>query len=244
MTELEWLASLRTDGEGDDTIVAEPLDGGQFRRNPLDGGRCGDRSRGGNEAKAATGRDRADVPRAVPQRTAAESLNELLLGASQNPRAFSALYRFLWPVVRAHCRRRLRSSEEAEDAAQEVLLKLFKQIAAFDPSRDGRRWVFTLTHFEVLTRRKRQNRTREGAMDDVSWARSSEPTAEDAVCQRELRALLATAWNSLSPRDREMINAIVGRVRVDPSASDATTRKRKQRALARLHDKCRELSGD
>src|SRR5258708_5693190 len=54
--------------------------------------------------------------------------------------AFSPLYKLLWPVLRAFVHGQLPPSD-AEDVAQDALLKVFASASRFDPARDALAWA-------------------------------------------------------------------------------------------------------
>ena len=56
--------------------------------------------------------------------------------------ASTALIAALWPVLCAFAQRAVDNPDDAEDIAQESLIKLATQMADFDPSRDGLSWAF------------------------------------------------------------------------------------------------------
>jgi RNA polymerase sigma factor (sigma-70 family) len=149
-----------------------------------------------------------------------------------------ALVEDLWPVLFAFAKRRVRP-EDAEDVAQEVLLKICSRVADFDPRRaDGVGWAFTIASYELLTQRKREQRRREVApaleahVDPV-------PLAEEAMIEQELRLALAEAAAALTGAER----AALGLEGAPQTTQDAAQRKRKQRALEKLRTIWRRLYG-
>ena len=54
--------------------------------------------------------------------------------------AFDPLFRRLWPLLRGFARPFL-SAEEADDVAQEALLRIFRRASEFDPGRDALAWI-------------------------------------------------------------------------------------------------------
>src|SRR5437867_3293781 len=74
--------------------------------------------------------------------------------------AFHPAFSALWPFLRRFTGRHLPPAE-AEDAAQETLLKIFRQAARFEPSRSAIAWVLGVAGFEIRTARRRHLRRRE-----------------------------------------------------------------------------------
>jgi RNA polymerase sigma-70 factor, ECF subfamily len=73
----------------------------------------------------------------VPQ---SELQNYLTRLAGGDRSALHPAFEALWSILRRFTRRQLPEAE-AEDAAQEVLVKIFRQAGQFDPSRSAVAWV-------------------------------------------------------------------------------------------------------
>jgi RNA polymerase sigma-70 factor, ECF subfamily len=72
---------------------------------------------------------------------------------------FVALYRTLWPIVYARCRRLLSAGPLAEDAAQEIFLKVMQHLERLPPGEDTSRWIQRVTSnycFNYLRNQKRR----------------------------------------------------------------------------------------
>jgi RNA polymerase sigma-70 factor (ECF subfamily) len=157
---------------------------------------------------------------------------------------FDDVFTSLWPPLLALARRLLGSDSEAEDAAQEALLKLLGNVEQYDPSRDALSWAFAITAFEAQTLRRRRARRRETATATAEPSSVEGATPEAQLVDAQLRARLAAAVDLLSDVDREEIAAYLG---IGPEAAAGTLgtarRKRRQRALARLRAIWRNLHG-
>lgn len=195
--------------------------------------------------------------------------------------AFAPLFGLLWPIVLRYCSRSLPFGSDAEDAAQEALVKVFSRIADFDGTRDGLAWVRGIARYEVMTFRRKRQRNREHESADLSWAPNAEASVEDAAVEREMHAALERAIDDLSEKDRSVMQSALGagpacagpacggaaahggracggRACVacgcqarggqardqPPLPADASARKRKQRAIERLHLAWRRIYGD
>lgn len=161
-------------------------------------------------------------------------INTLLIRLADGDRgAFDPLFDELWPFLRSFARRLLPDEADADDAAQEALLRVFARAQEFDSSRDAVPWVVAITANECRTLRNRRARRRE---DDLG-ATGSPPAAEhSATCDTDLRELEAAAvalMGELSPEDSNTLRAAwFGEPRPDVAAT--TLRKRVQRATERL----------
>jgi RNA polymerase sigma-70 factor (ECF subfamily) len=144
--------------------------------------------------------------------------------------AFAPLFERLWPIVRAFVVRQL-PFEEAEDVAQQTLVKVFARAAEFDPERDALAWVLGVALWEVRTARRRRTRRRE---DTLGAALDERPTdvasPEQAAIARDREQALEEVLGSLRPEEVATLRAFADDRRPPGSAF----RKRLERALARL----------
>lgn len=157
--------------------------------------------------------------------------------------AFDTLLDELWPVILAFAERGVGKGPDAEDIAQETFFKICSRISDFDRARDGLSWAFGIAGYEVLTQRKRRLRRREVPADaSLDHAPDTAASQEDALLERERRAALEQALQTLAEEDRRALGlAAAGAAR--PIAS-ATSRKRKQRALERLRELWRGIHAE
>ncbi len=152
--------------------------------------------------------------------------------------AFHPAFTILWPILRRFTSRHL-SPPEAEDAAQEALVKIFRQAGRFDSTRSAMAWVLGVAGFEIRTARRRRQRRREASEGERALQARPDPapSPEEAVVLRDLEDGLREALGSLSPEDAETLWLYAHGQR--PPASAGTFRKRVQRALARARIKWR-----
>jgi len=147
----------------------------------------------------------------------------------------------VWPLVRGLASRCLPAGE-AEDAAQESLLRIFFRASEFDPKRDALAWVLGIAAWQVRTHRTRARRRREEALplaeDPEHPARSPEADAQ----ARELAAEVDRALAELSPSDAATLLAYARGEK--PDVPGATFRKRVERALERLRSRWRIPHGN
>jgi RNA polymerase sigma-70 factor (ECF subfamily) len=64
--------------------------------------------------------------------------------------AFHPVFVCLWPLLRGFAGRYL-SAPDAEDAAQEALVKVFARAAVFDTRRDALSWTLGIAAYEIKT---------------------------------------------------------------------------------------------
>ena len=132
---------------------------------------------------------------------------EALLSGS--PAALDAWFRAEHPQVYRLCFGFLADAAEAEDAAQDAMLKLHDNLAARDPGRPYRPWRNALVLNacrDRLRRREARARAEEGACAAEAFALRARtvPEPADDLAAGELRALLHEALASLTPREREV----------------------------------------
>lgn len=150
--------------------------------------------------------------------------------------AFDPLFRALWPLLQRFARRLLSQDADAEDAAQQALLEVFRHAGRFDRQRDALPWIFGIVAYECKTRRRQLSRRREEPRPHDELATLG-PAAEAAAPVRlEHEALIAAArevLGTLSAQDVETLLIATGDGERPPVAG-ATFRKRLQRARQRL----------
>ena len=152
--------------------------------------------------------------------------------------AFSTLMVELWPVILAFAERGLGQRADAEDVAQEVFVRLCSRISELDRSRDGLSWAFGIASYQIMTHRKKVQRRREVSGTDASERADATPTQEDQLIQQDLIAAAESVIGALSEADRDAL--VLGE---STTTANATTRKRKQRALTRLRELWRNTHG-
>lgn len=177
----------------------------------------------------------------APERKAAIQAATVRL-ADGDRSAMPELVAELWPVLRDFAKRGLRDRHDAEDVAQEVLLRICSRISEFDRSRDALSWAFGIASFEILTQRRRQARRREAfsrsGTPEVSGAAAS---VEDEALRAELRVVLTQALGELATDDL----AQLGLEGEKPAgAATPAMRKRRQRAVERLRLVWRRIYGE
>ena len=150
--------------------------------------------------------------------------------------AFDPLFRRLWPLIRGFARRCL-PDEEADDAAQEALLRVFSRASEFDARRDALSWILGIAAWQIRTHRTRARRRREQAVTAESERADGAPSPEAVAMTRELTAALERALAQLPSTDAATLIAYARGER--PNLPAPTFRKRVERALGRLRARWR-----
>ncbi|MBB3113813.1 RNA polymerase sigma-70 factor (ECF subfamily) [Paenibacillus phyllosphaerae] len=105
--------------------------------------------------------------------------------------------------IYVYCCRMLGHAQEAEDAAQEILIKGYNAIASYKPTVSFTSWLYAIAYHHCLNvmRRKRLQRQLMGWMRPQAAEASAEETYERKVFSEPL----ATALDELSVSDRSLL---------------------------------------
>lgn len=174
------------------------------------------------------------------------SLSELqgLMGrlADGDRSAFPRVFEILWPRLRDLAGRHLPAGE-AEDAAQEALLRVFRRASEFDARRSALAWAIGIARWQIRTVRTKRRRRREAPMEGAPRdLRAGEATPEEALLDLDTERMLREALGALSPADLETLRLYRRGERAAVAA--ATFRKRVERALGRLRSAWRMTHGN
>lgn len=159
-----------------------------------------------NEQKAAALAEQKAMAEVAARCLAGDAAAWEQMARSQHRRIYGICYRFTG------------SPTEAEDLTQEVFLKIYKNLASFDPAKGGfGTWVTTLTRNLLVDnyRRTRMDRASE-SLDETYEGEDSGPTKaerladsgktqEQHVSGLELRAQIQEALKQVSPELREAV---------------------------------------
>jgi DNA-directed RNA polymerase specialized sigma24 family protein len=164
-------------------------------------------------------------------------LHALMVRLSDGDRAaFHPIYAALWPLLRRFVSRQL-APADAEDVAQQALLKVFARASELDPERDGVAWALGIAAWEVRTHRRRALRRREEP--EAPAACDPSPDLEALALARELELAAVEVLGTLRPLDVETLSAMARGDR----PSGPTFRKRLERALVRFREEWRSRHG-
>jgi len=161
----------------------------------------------------------ARVQRTPEQQAEQDALNQLVAQClAGEQRAWHQLVTCQHRRVYAICFRFTSDSSEAEDITQEVFLKVYRNLASFDPCKGNfQTWITTLTRNLLVDnyRRTRMERVTEsldagigGEEDAPSLADrlpDRQPSQEQRYAGLELKATIQAALAKLSPELREAV---------------------------------------
>lgn len=101
--------------------------------------------------------------------------------------AFGALVERYQNAVYNLAYRMLGSPEEAEDAAQEIFVRIYRQLARYDPGRKFSTWVLTIATNYCIDQLRRRRMQFVPLENIIPWARARETGPEGAALDREAR---------------------------------------------------------
>jgi RNA polymerase sigma-70 factor, ECF subfamily len=145
-------------------------------------------------------------PGPPPGETIAEEVSAELLARLRcgDAAALTELFHTFGARIYNTCRRIVGSDADAEDATQEVFLRVLTQAAKFDGRSRFSTWLFRLAVNHTINL-SRKNRRRAGCdLDQVELPTDTQPTPLESVLQREERRHLDEALQSL-PADQRAI---------------------------------------
>ncbi|HTV08828.1 MAG TPA: sigma-70 family RNA polymerase sigma factor [Candidatus Aquilonibacter sp.] len=165
------------------------------------------------EPGSPAGLERAAV---VAEQTALAALAARCLAG--DPAAWEQLAKTQHRKVYGLCYRFTGSATEAEDLTQEVFLKMYRNLASFDPARGGfGTWLTTLTRNLLVDnyRRSRMDRSSDSLDESIDGDEDgpsrldrladSRPGQDHHVAGLELRAQVQQALAQVSPELREAV---------------------------------------
>ncbi|QRN94573.1 sigma-70 family RNA polymerase sigma factor [Archangium violaceum] len=162
--------------------------------------------------------------------------------AEGDRQAFTPAFACLQPLLEGFCARLLPCREDAEDAAQAALLKVFARATEYDATREALPWVLGIAAWECRTVRKARMRRREAPEEEQVEVVDGAEGPEARLLAEDLRRALAEVMGGLRPEDVETLEAAMGE-RERPAIPGATFRKRLERALGRLREAWRMRHG-
>lgn len=133
------------------------------------------------------------------------SENDLVAAAAAgDEQAFAALVRAHSDAVFGHALRFFGDRQAAEDATQEVFIKVFRTIATFDGRARFSTWLFRVTRNVCLDMVRAGRRTPQPVDPLTLEPLSAADFADDVVASRAVEQ----AMGALAPEDREALGAV------------------------------------
>jgi RNA polymerase sigma-70 factor (ECF subfamily) len=139
--------------------------------------------------------------------------------------------------------RMLGAPEEAEDAAQEIFVRIYRQLARYDRSRKFSTWVLAIATNYCIDQLRRRRLQLVPLENIIPWARAREAGPEREALDREASDELQTLLRRLPEKYRavlilryweELSCAEIGEVLQVPEGTVKTQLHRARKALERL----------
>ena len=148
------------------------------------------------------------VDQPLPASTKLDDATLVTLLREQPAAGVAALYDQYGRLIYSMALRIVGDAGAAEEVTQDVLLRCWKGIDRFQPSRGSfTSWLLTMAHHrgvdELRSRRSKQQQ-REVSDEHLAWIASSDPELDDAMLRDEVRGAL----DALPPPQREVIMLI------------------------------------
>lgn len=177
---------------------------------------------------------------------AAEELVRLLrLAKAGDIAAFERIVLHHERLVFLTALRLLGRTEDAQDAAQEVFLRLYKHLGRFDEIRGFRPWLYRVTVNVCRDVYRQRRRATMLSLDDAAQAASPLSDPQAAATDAEQRQVIAAGLATLTPKERAVLvlRDIQGLPTREVARALGTTQAtvRSQAATARL--KIRRFAG-
>lgn len=174
------------------------------------------------------------------QHSTDDELDQLMARLADGDRSvFTEVFRRLWPPTLRLCVSLVKHKADGADAAQQAMVKIFERASDYDRERPALPWALAIAAWECRTLRRWRARRREASADAPEQAQIVE--AEHELVSRDLVRAALSSLGELSELDQETLLATFWEE--EGSASGATIRKRRERALERLRIKFRRLYG-
>jgi len=202
--------------------------------------RFGTVSAGRREMAHGTIREDARPPASLPGRSVTATGTGTRVAAADRPRGAERALEADWQIVvercldgdsgawtelvKAHhrrvyalCYRFTGSSHDAEDLTQDVFLKIYGNLAAFDLERGSfQTWITTLTRNLLVDHFRRTKQQRVTDSMDAGWDQQDDltiaarlaaqgPTQHDRAAQKEIAKMVQSALTRISPELREAV---------------------------------------
>lgn len=136
----------------------------------------------------------------------ADSMNDLLarVAASGDRTAFAALYAFFAPRIKAYLMRIGVLAAEAEDLAQDVLVKVWRKAGQFDPAKSSAStWIYSIARNQRIDALRRNAKPALDP-DDPAFTPEEEPRADYAIIRAERDEKIRSIFKMLPPNQQEV----------------------------------------
>jgi RNA polymerase sigma-70 factor (ECF subfamily) len=178
-----------------------------------------------------------------------ETADATLVAPTQpTPLAFDDLYaRYADPILK-YCYYRLGTWEEAEDAAQQIFVNVYRALPRFQVHHSSvRSWLFSVAHNEVANRHRHRARHPTLPLTEATGLFDPAPLPEEVAVITDHQDHLRTLLAHLSEDQRRVVELRLAGLRDGEIAavlgrSPGAVRGVQARAVARLRELCERAS--
>lgn len=148
--------------------------------------------------------------------------------------AVNEVYSILWPILVRYCQSKLKTDADAQDAAQQALIKMIEQASQYDASRPAIGWALSFAYWECRTEQRKRGR-KKTVGDEALSVLFSEESPESQVAEAELISAANELLASLTSDEQALIEDDATQLSATlKQLSPTARRKRKQRVMDRL----------
>lgn len=119
--------------------------------------------------------------------------------------AFAELVERYQVAVYNLCYRMLGQAQDAEDAAQEVFLRVYRQLGSYNPHLRFSTWVLSIASHYCIDQLRKRRMTIVPLESIVAWARSRQASPDDVAIEGEQRDEIQELLNVLPEKYRPAI---------------------------------------
>ncbi|MGE5222492.1 MAG: RNA polymerase sigma factor [Omnitrophica WOR_2 bacterium] len=135
------------------------------------------------------------------------NLDAILYAQSGEPAAFSALVETYQNHVYHLCYRMLGNIHDAEDAAQETFLRVFRKLNRYNPAYSFEGWLLAIACHYCIDLLRKKRATWLELMEDVQYPdfQNEAASPEELTIRRERNKRVQALLSRLAPRERAVI---------------------------------------
>lgn len=169
-------------------------------------------------------RDRCEHGETTPMSDSPSDADLVRRARNGDPAAWRQLVRRHTPMIHRLALRTLRNPSDAEDATQEVFVKMSRYLDTWDSTRPLPPWLGKMTYHVCLRRLGKVADAKNDltAPDTLDLATSSDLTPEAAIAARQASDLVTRAVDQLPAQDRFLIDLRYREGQSDVEVAEAT----------------------
>ena len=149
----------------------------------------------------------SDIGRTPVNGANSQNMEDFLaaVAATGDKQAFAEVYEHFAPRVKAFLIRGGATPADADDLAQDTMVKVFKKASLFDRSKaSASTWIFTIARNARIDALRRAARPAPDA-EDPAFAPEEIPRADDLIDQDQRNIRVKKAFDTLPPEQREVM---------------------------------------